>query len=55
VVSSDRLEPGAEGRIKASIDTAGRMGRLEKYITVYSNDRRNPVITLSLTLDIQQK
>jgi hypothetical protein len=54
VISSDRLEPGKTGQIKATIETAGRAGHLEKYITVYSNDSINPVVTLSVILDIVQ-
>jgi len=55
VISSDHLEPGTTGRIKATIDTTGRSGWLEKHITVHSNDVRNPVITLSVGVDIIQK
>jgi hypothetical protein len=43
------------GQIKATVDTAGRVGHLEKHITLYSNDRTTPVVTLTLTLDIIQK
>jgi hypothetical protein len=53
VVSSDRLEPGASGQIKATVETAGRMGRLEKYITVHSNDPVSPALTLSLSVEIE--
>jgi hypothetical protein len=55
MISSDHLEPGTTGKIRAVVDTAGRIGRLEKHITVYSNDKQNPVVTLSLSLDIAQK
>jgi hypothetical protein len=55
VVSSDHLGPGAVGRVKATVDTSNRHGRLEKYVTLYSNDRTNPVLTLSLSMDIVEK
>jgi len=43
------------GQIKVSVDTAGKAGHLEKHISVYSNDRTTPVLTLTLTMDIDQK
>jgi hypothetical protein len=52
VVSSDHLEPGATGQIKATVDTAGRSGRLVKHISVYSNDRTKPVLSLSVSMDV---
>ena len=55
MISSDHLEPGAVGQIKASVDTTGRSGPLIKHISVYSNDRTNPVLSLSVTMDIVQK
>lgn len=55
MISSDHLEPGQTGRIKASIDTTGKTGRLEKYLTVYSNDKDNPALTLSIAVEILQK
>ena len=55
MISSDHLGPGNAGQIKASVDTTGRTGRLEKHVSVYSNDGTNPVVTLSLTMEIIQK
>jgi hypothetical protein len=55
VISSDHLDPGASGRIRATVDTTGRAGPLEKHIVVYSNDRRTPVLTLSLSLHVAPK
>jgi hypothetical protein len=52
VISSDHLKPGETGQIKATVDTTGRKGFLDKHISVYSNDPVKPVITLSLTLTI---
>ena len=55
MVSSDHLEPGVVGRVKATVDTTNRRGRVEKHVTVYSNDRTKPVLTLSLSMDIIEK
>ena len=38
LASEDRIEPGREGKIKASLDTRGYGGRVVKYIYVESND-----------------
>jgi hypothetical protein len=43
------------GQIKVTVDTAGKTGHLEKHVSVYSNDRTTPVLTLTLTVDINQK
>jgi hypothetical protein len=43
------------GQIKTTVDTAGRAGHLEKHITIYSNDRAMPAVTLTLTLEVVQK
>jgi len=55
VISSDHLNPGTSGQIKASVDTTGKSGPLEKHLSVYSNDRSNPVLSLSLTMNVEQK
>jgi hypothetical protein len=55
VISSDHLNPGTSGQIKASVDTTGKNGPLEKHVSVYSNDRSNPVVSLSLIMDVVQK
>jgi len=55
VVSSDHLAPGAVGQIKATVDTAGRSGYVAKHINVYSNDRLNPVLSLTIMMDIVGK
>ncbi|HAK58846.1 MAG TPA: hypothetical protein DCO77_00470 [Nitrospiraceae bacterium] len=55
MVSSNRLEPGVAGGIRATIDTRGKSGHLTKYITVYSNDRITPVHSLSVSLSVVPK
>ena len=55
MISSDHLAPGDVGQIKASVDTTNRSGPLIKHVTIRSNDRTNPVLSLSVTLDVVQK
>jgi len=55
VISSDRLEPGAVGHVKATVDTANRNGYLTKHVSIYSNDRIMPVLTVEVTMDVVQK
>ncbi len=55
MISSNHLEPGDLGRIQATVDTTGRSGILVKKISIYSNDRINPVRTIVMTMDIIQK
>jgi len=55
VISSNHLEAGQVGQIKVSVDTAGKAGYLEKHVTIYSNDRVMPVLTLTVSLDIVKK
>ncbi len=55
MISSNHLDPGSVGKIKASVNTTGRGGPLVKHITVFSNDRRNPALSLSLSMDVVQK
>jgi len=37
------------------VDTTGKLGQLEKHISVYSNDRVTPVLSLSVTMNVVQK
>jgi hypothetical protein len=55
VISSDHLEPGTVGRIKATVDTGNNIGHLSKHISIYSNDRIQPVITVELNLEVVKK
>ena len=55
MISSNRLVSGSSGKIMVSIDTTERSGPLVKYITIYSNDRTQPLVTLSVTMDVVKK
>ncbi len=52
VISSDHLEPGAIGRVKATVATANISGPVLKHISVYSNDRVTPVLTVEVAIDV---
>jgi len=55
VISSDHLEPGGVGKVKATVDTANRSGYLTKRVTIYSNDRITPVLSVEMTMDVVKK
>jgi hypothetical protein len=55
VISSDHLEPGAVGRIQATISTGNNMGHLSKHVSIYSNDRIEPVRSVELNLEVVKK
>lgn len=55
MISSNHLEPGGLGRIQATVDTTGRSGPLLKKISLYSNDRKNPVLTILMYMNVIQK
>ncbi len=48
---SDRSEiaPGDSGEIHVEFDTNGRLGKQEKYVYVFSNDKENPQLKLKIT------
>ena len=55
MISSDHLEPGTVGHVKATVDTAGKNGPLTKHISIYSNDRLTPVLSVEMNMDVVQK
>lgn len=46
--SKSTLKPGESSSIKVSFDTNGRTDRQVKYITVITNDPKNPMVNLAL-------
>ena len=48
MVSSDHLEPGESGAIKATVSTRGKKGRLVKTVQVKTNDPAHPLTILKL-------
>ena len=53
LASANQIEPGAEGKIKASLDTRGYSGKIIKYIYVLSNDKEKSRRELFVTADIE--
>jgi hypothetical protein len=54
MVSSDHLAPGETGRIRTTVNTAGRKGRLLKSVQVLSNDPARPAVALSLKATVKE-
>jgi hypothetical protein len=54
LVSSDVIEPGKNGTLKVELDTSNREGKMNRTITITSNDPQNPEIVLNVTANIIQ-
>ena len=52
MISSDHLDPGALGRVKTTVATANLSGPVVKHITIYSNDRTTPALSVEMTLEV---
>ena len=48
VLSSSTVEPGAEGTIRAAVDTKGRRGRLRKSVRVRTDSSVSPEERLTI-------
>jgi hypothetical protein len=55
VISSDHLEPGAVGRVQATVNTTQSIGHLSKHFSIYSNDRTQPVLSVEMSMDVVKK
>ena len=55
MISSDHLDPGAIGRVKTTVATANINGPVAKHITIYSNDRITPVLSVEMSLNVVPK
>jgi len=53
LASDEKIEPGKEGRIKASFNSTGYSGRIVKYVYVESNDAEASRRELSLNAEIE--
>jgi hypothetical protein len=49
------LRPGAKGAVRVLFDTTGRRGRVEKHVTVESNDPDAPGVLLTIRALLRQK
>jgi hypothetical protein len=48
MASSDRLKPGEQGSIRATLSLNGLRGHVTKQITVRTNDPKRPFVALIL-------
>lgn len=55
LVSSEKLEPGAEGTLKVELDTKHRSGKMSRTITIQSNDPRDPTKILTVYADVEKE
>jgi hypothetical protein len=55
VISSDHLDPGAIGRVKTTVATDNISGPAAKHVTIYSNDRAAPALSVEVTLEVVPK
>lgn len=55
MISSDHLEPGVVGRVQATVNTGNSNGHISKHISIYTNDRTQPVLTVEVTMDVVKK
>lgn len=53
LLSEQKVEPGLEGRVKATFDTRGYSGRMTRYVILVSNDSDKKRRELALTVDIE--
>lgn len=49
LLSARRLEPGGMGELQVTFDSRGFQGRVQKHVTVDTNDPAHPVLTFSLS------
>jgi hypothetical protein len=52
LVSDDSLPPGQEGTIKVELNTANRVGKMSRTVTVQSNDPKDPAKILTIYADV---
>src|SRR5213078_1183881 len=52
VVSAHEIPIAADGRVTVAVDTARMAGRVNKIVTVYTNDPDNPVVGLTMTGEV---
>ncbi|MGH7932514.1 MAG: DUF1573 domain-containing protein [Candidatus Binataceae bacterium] len=51
--AKDHLAPGQETNIDATFDTRGEKGAVERTITAFTNDPKNPQVTMTLKGDVK--
>jgi uncharacterized cupredoxin-like copper-binding protein len=52
MVSNKSIEPGKDGTIKVELNTKGHTGKMERTVTIKSNDPKVPTSTLTIYADV---
>ena len=55
VLERQKLNPGEEGKIDITFDTSGRIGKMARTISLFSNDPKNPEQTITLFVNIIER
>ena len=55
MASSSRLEPQEKGKISVHVDIKGKTGNIHKTVQVHTNDPANPVIILSVVMEVKDR
>ena len=55
MLSSSTIEPGESGKIKTTVATKGKTGRMIRRIRVKSNDPAREQVSLLLILEVEVK
>jgi hypothetical protein len=55
MASSSRLEPQEKGKISVHVDIKGKIGKIQKTVQVHTNAPANPVINLSVVMEVKDR
>jgi hypothetical protein len=55
LISSKTLKPGDEGTLRVELDTKGREGKMNRNITIQSNDPKEPTKALLIFADVTRE
>jgi len=55
LVKNKKIEPNKEGELRVQFDSSGKIGKLSRRISVYTNDPREPSKMLIIYADVQKE
>ena len=55
MASSSRLEPQEKGKVSVHVDIKGKIGKIQKTVQVHTNAPANPVINLSVVMQVKDR
>ncbi|MGE5680598.1 MAG: DUF1573 domain-containing protein [Bacillota bacterium] len=55
VVSGKNIEPGKTGNLRIEFDSTGKMGKVSRSVTIFSNDPEKPEQTIIISADVKQQ